>query len=76
MGGPVEPRIGTGYPGLDVFGSGVSTLSLGHHVMAEGAKWSRNESKLILIVCLIAGELDGRVWTNPCPMVQYKVWTL
>ena len=38
MGGPVEPRIGTGYPGLTVSGSGVSTIPLNHHVMVEGAK--------------------------------------
>ena len=36
MGGPVEPRIGTGYPGLIVSGFRVSTISLGHCVMAEG----------------------------------------
>ena len=38
MGGPVEPKIATGYPSLTVFGSGVSTISLNHHVMVEGAK--------------------------------------
>ena len=59
MGGPVEPRIGTSYPGLTVSGSGVSTISLGHRVMAEGTKSSRNGSIWILTLCLIAGELDG-----------------
>ena len=49
MGGPVEPRIGTSYPGLTVSGSGVSTISLGHRVMAEGTKSSRNGSIWILI---------------------------
>ena len=44
---------------LTIPGSGVSAISLGHHVMVEGTKWSRNESMLILILCLIAGELDG-----------------
>ena len=38
MGGLVEPRIGTNYPSLNVFESGVSTISLNHHVMVEGAK--------------------------------------
>ena len=38
MGGAVEPKIGTGYPGLTVSRSGVSTISLNHHVMVEGAK--------------------------------------
>ena len=42
MGGPIEPKIGTGYPGLIIFRSGVSTISLGHCVMAEGTKSSRN----------------------------------
>ena len=59
MGGPVVPRIGTNYPGLTVYGSGVSTISLGHHVMAEGTKSSRNGSIWILILCVIASELDG-----------------
>ena len=59
MGGPVEPKIGTGYPGLIVSRFGVSTISLGHLVMAEGTKWPRSESMLILIIFLIAGELDG-----------------
>ena len=39
--------------------SGVSTISLGHLVMVEGKKWARNESMLILILYLIAEELDG-----------------
>ena len=43
---------------LTIPGSIVSTISLGHLVMAEGTKWPRSESKLILIICLIAGELD------------------
>ena len=55
MGGPVEPKIGTGYPGLTVFGSGVSTISLGHRVMVEGTKSSRNGSIWILTLYLIAG---------------------
>ena len=38
MGGPVEPKIGTGYLGLTVSRSGASTISLNHHVMVEGAK--------------------------------------
>ena len=58
MGGPVEPRIGTGYLDLTVFGSSVSTISLGHHVMAEGKKSSRNGSIWILTLCLIAGKLN------------------
>ena len=37
----------------------VSTISLGHLVMAEGTKWPRSESMLILIIYLIARELDG-----------------
>ena len=36
MGGPVEPRIGTGHPSLIISGSGVSTISLNHCVMVEG----------------------------------------
>ena len=44
---------------LTIPGSDVSTISLGHLVMAEGTKWPRNESTLILILYLIAGELDG-----------------
>ena len=36
MGGPVKPRIDTGYQGLTVSGSGVSSISLGHRVMAKG----------------------------------------
>ena len=42
MGGLVEPKIGTGYLGLIISGSGVSTISLGHCVKAEGTKSSRN----------------------------------
>ena len=38
MGGPVKPKIGTSYLGLTVSGSGVSTISLNHHVMVEGSK--------------------------------------
>ena len=38
MGGLVKPRIGTGYPGPTVFGSGVSNISLNHPVMVEGEK--------------------------------------
>ena len=44
---------------LTITGSDVSTISVGHLVMVEGAKWSRNESMLILILYLITGELDG-----------------
>ena len=36
MGGPVKPKIGTGYSGLTVFGLSVSTISLSHRVMVEG----------------------------------------
>ena len=59
MGGPIEPKIGTSYPGLTVSGSGVSTISLGHRVMAEGTKSSRNGSIWILVLCVFAGKLDG-----------------
>ena len=59
MGGSVEPRIGTAYSGLTVSGSGVSTISLVHRVMAEGTKSSSNGSIWILILCVIVGELDG-----------------
>ena len=59
MGGPGEPKIGTGYPGLIISGSGVSTISLRHRVMAEGTKSSRNGSIWILILCVFAGKLDG-----------------
>ena len=38
MGGPIEPKIGTGYPGLTVSRSGALTISLNHHVMVEGGK--------------------------------------
>ena len=44
---------------LTVLGFGVSTISLGHLVIAEGTKWPRNESMLILILYLIVGKLDG-----------------
>ena len=44
---------------LTITGSDVSTISLGHLVMVEGTRWPRNESMLILILYLIASELDG-----------------
>ena len=59
MGGPIKPRIGTDYPGLTISGSGVSSISLSHRVMAKGTKSSRNGSIWILILCVFAGELDG-----------------